>query len=57
LNPHLFVEAEAEDTVRIYGIVSSGEEKRGVEAALKKVKGAKKIINDVQVNPAALTGA
>ncbi len=56
LNPHLFVEAEAEDTVRIYGIVSSGEEKGVVEGALKKVKGAKKIINDLQVNPAALSG-
>ena len=57
LNPHLFVEAPAEDTVRIYGIVGSGEEKKGVEDALRKVKGTKKVINDVQVNPAALTGA
>ncbi|OGP66746.1 MAG: hypothetical protein A2170_02335 [Deltaproteobacteria bacterium RBG_13_53_10] len=57
LNPHLFVEAEAEDTLRIYGIVSTGEEKRGVEDALKKIKAAKRIINDIQVNPAAFTGA
>ena len=56
LNPHLFVEAEAEDTVRIYGIVSSGEEKGVVENTLKKIKGAKKIINEIQVNPGALTG-
>ena len=55
LNPNLFLEAEAEDTVRIYGIVSSGEEKAVVERALKKVTGAKKVINEVQVNPAALT--
>jgi osmotically-inducible protein OsmY len=41
--------------VRIYGIVGSGEEKAVVESALKKVKGAKKVINEVQVNPAALT--
>jgi len=55
MNPHLFIEAEAEDTVRIYGIAGSGEEKAVVESALKKVKGAKKVINEVQVNPAALT--
>jgi hypothetical protein len=57
LNPHLFVQAEAEDTVRIYGIVSSGEEKGFVENTLKKIKGAKKIINEIQVNPGAFTGA
>jgi len=55
LNPNLFLEAEAEDSVRIYGIVSSGEEKAVVERALKNVPGAKKVINEVQVNPAAFT--
>lgn len=57
LTPHIFVEAEAEDAVRVYGIVSSRDEKGNVSDALKKVKGAKKVINDVQVNPPALTGA
>jgi cytidylate kinase len=55
MNPHLFIDAEAEDTLRIYGIASSGEERVAVGDALKKIKGAKKIINEVQVNPAALT--
>ena len=56
MTPYLFVEAEDADTLRIYGIVSSGDEKGVIEDVIKKIKGVKKIFNDLKVSPAAITG-
>jgi cytidylate kinase len=55
MNPYLFVKAEDADTLRIYGMVSTGDEKGSVEDLLKKIKGVKKIINELQLFRGAMS--
>ena len=49
VNPHLFVSAENSNTVRLYGMVNSSEEKEAVERVVKGIKDTKKIANDLVV--------
>lgn len=49
VNPHLFVAVEDSDTVRLYGMVNSQEEKEAVEKVVKGIKDIKKISNDLVV--------
>lgn len=49
VNPHLFVSVENANTVRLYGMVNSQEEKEAVEKVLKGIKDPKKIANDLVV--------
>jgi osmotically-inducible protein OsmY len=46
---HIFFDVENEDSVRIYGIALSQEEKERAEKVLRGLKGVKKITNDVGV--------
>ncbi len=48
-NPHLFVSVENSNTVRLYGMVNSSEEKDAVERVIKGIKDTKKIENDLVV--------
>jgi cytidylate kinase len=48
-NSHLFVTVENANTVRLFGMVSSEEEKEAVEKVLKGIKDTKKIANDLVV--------
>ena len=49
VNPHLFVTVENSNTVRLYGMVNSSEEKEAVERLIKGIKDTKKITNDLLV--------
>jgi len=49
VNPHLFVSVENSNTVRLYGMVNSSEEKKAVEGVVKGIKDTKKIANDLVV--------
>ena len=49
MNPHLFVSVENSNTVRLYGMVNSSEEKEAIERVVKGIKDTKKITNDLVV--------
>jgi hypothetical protein len=49
VNPHFFVSVEDPNTVRVYGMVNSPEEKEEVERVIKGIKDTKKIENDLVV--------
>jgi cytidylate kinase len=48
-NSHLFLTVENSNTVRLYGMVNSQEEKEAVEKVVKGIKDTKKISNDLVV--------
>jgi hypothetical protein len=47
VNPHLFVTVEDSNSVRLFGMTSSPEEKEMVEKVVKGIKDVKKITNDL----------
>jgi cytidylate kinase len=49
VTPHLFVTVEDSNAVRLYGMVSSPEEKEAVERVVKGIKDTRKIANDLVV--------
>lgn len=49
VNPHLFVTVENSNTVRLYGMVNSQEEKEAVGKVVKGIKDTKKVVNDLVV--------
>jgi len=49
MNPHLFVTVEDANSVRLYGVVNSQEEKEAAEKIIKGIKDIKKIANDLVV--------
>jgi cytidylate kinase len=51
---HLFFTVEDPDSVRLYGIVNSSEEKEKSEKVLKKIKGIKNIKNELVVTSRAI---
>lgn len=53
----IFVTAEDEETVRIYGLAGSDEEKGALEVFLRTVRGVKNVINEVSVLKGSLSGA
>jgi cytidylate kinase len=57
MNLHLFFTVEEPDSVRLYGIVNSSEEKEGIEKLVKKIKGIKNIKNELVVFPRSMSGA
>ena len=51
-----FVAVDDPESVRLYGITSSPDEKQLVEKTVKRIKDAKRVINDVAVFSGALNG-
>jgi cytidylate kinase len=49
MTPYLFVDVEDMDSVRVYGMITSPDEKERVEAVLKGIKDVKKIRSDLSV--------
>jgi len=47
VNPHLFVTVEDSNSIRLFGMTSSPEEKEMVEKVVKGIKDVKKITNDL----------
>ena len=54
---HTFYNVEDGETVRIYGIVYSLQEKEAVEKMMKGIKGVRKVINNLTVFQGAMGGA
>ncbi len=54
---HIFYEVENGETVRVYGIVYSLQEKEALEKMMKGIKGVKKVINNLSVFSGAMGGA
>ncbi len=52
----IFFTVEDEETVRVFGMVNSQEEKEKIESLVKKVKGVKKVSNDLLVVQLAMAG-
>ena len=48
-SPHIFTTVEDADTVRVYGLAHSAEEKAKVEDRLKQIDGVKQIHNEMTV--------
>ena len=55
-NPHLFITVEDVDTVRVYGLVSTSEEKEMIECLVKGIQGVKVVVNDLSVLRGSMTG-
>jgi cytidylate kinase len=53
----IFVTVEDDETVRLYGLAGSDDEKTAMEALLKSVKGVEKVLNEVTVLKGSLSGA
>jgi cytidylate kinase len=51
---HLFFTVEGPDSVKLYGIVATSEEKERIEKVLKEIKGIKNIKNELVVSSRAL---
>jgi len=54
---HIFFNVEDGETVRIFGIAYSHEEKEALEKMMKGVKGVKKVINNLSLFSGAMGGA
>jgi cytidylate kinase len=54
---HLFVTVEDMDTVRLFGFVSSSEERERIDALVQGIKGVKRSINDLTILSASMSGA
>jgi osmotically-inducible protein OsmY len=46
-NQHVFFTVEDADSVRVYGIAYSPEEKESIEQVLKRIKDIKKVTNEL----------
>jgi len=57
MNQHLFFTAEDEDSVRLYGLVYTPDEKESIGKIVKGVKGVKKVINDLTIFAGSMGGA
>jgi cytidylate kinase len=55
-SPHLFVTVEDANSVRLYGVVDSQDEKEAVEKTVKGIKDIKKVMNEVAVLKASMGG-
>jgi len=49
MSPHLFVTVEDANSVRLYGVVNSSEEKKMAEKTIKRIKDVKKITNHLVI--------
>jgi len=50
----IFYEVEADDSVRLYGIATSSEERAKIEKILKETKGIKRVTNDLNIYSGAM---
>jgi hypothetical protein len=57
MNLNLFFTVEEPDSVMLYGIVNSSEEKERIEKLVKKIKEIKNIKNQLVVSPRSMGGA
>jgi hypothetical protein len=48
-SPHVFTSVENKDTVRVYGLAHSANEKEKIEESLKKIGGVKRVINEINI--------
>jgi hypothetical protein len=55
-NPHLFFNIEDADSVRIYGLANSLEEKEIIEKVLKGIKDIKKVTNELTILRGSMGG-
>jgi len=55
MSSHIFTE-EGPDSVRLYGLVNSSEEKEEIENLVKKIKGVKNIKNELVVFTGSMSG-
>lgn len=56
MNPNVFVEVVDPDTIRIYGLVGSVEEKEMIGDAVRKIRGVHRVSNELQIFSGAYTG-
>jgi cytidylate kinase len=54
MSPYLFINTEETDSVRVYGMVRSQDEKEQVEQVLKGIKGIKKVMSDLSIFQGAI---
>jgi cytidylate kinase len=55
-NPYLFFDVEEIDSVRLYGLVTSPEEKETIEKIVKRIQGVKNISNELTFTRASMGG-
>ena len=55
-NQFLFFNVEDENSIRVYGLVPSLEEKENMEKILKEIKGIKRVINELSVSKGYVGG-
>jgi hypothetical protein len=56
IDHHLFFSVEDIDSVRLFGVVSSPEEKGNVERRLRKIKEIKNLRNELAIVPGSIGG-
>jgi len=56
MKPHIFFEVEGDKEIRIYGIVDTPEEKEEIQRILNKIKGIRKIKNEILIFTGSLGG-
>ena len=56
VSPHIFFNVEDVDSIRLYGIVSSQDEKKTVEKVISGIKDIKRVANDVTVFRGSMGG-
>jgi hypothetical protein len=55
-NQYLFFNVENTDSVRVYGLTYSSEEKENIEKILKGIKDIKKVINELGISKGYMGG-
>jgi cytidylate kinase len=56
MNQYLFFNIEDPDSVKVYGLVHSSEEKENIERILKGIKDVKKVINELEISRGYIGG-
>lgn len=56
MNPNLFIDVEDIDSVRLWGLVTSQEEKEAVEKIVKRIQGVKTVSNELTLMRASMGG-
>ena len=57
MSQHLFFTVEDEDSVRVYGLVYTPDEKESIGKIVKGIKGVKKVINELTIFAGSMGGA
>jgi len=55
-NQHLFFTVEDEDSVRVYGLANSLEEKENIEKVLKGIRDIRKVTNELTILRGSMGG-